>query len=98
VTTELTGHLELPRTDDLPPLPYRLALPMRKIAKPYFFHKYTLRVHHEDRFPLTGPVLMTPNHLNLLDAPLLGAIAPRMLHQLGKVEVFGGPQVDQGAA
>ena len=27
MTAELTGHLELPRTDDLPRLPYRLALP-----------------------------------------------------------------------
>jgi 1-acyl-sn-glycerol-3-phosphate acyltransferase len=35
---------------------------------------------------------MTPNHLSLLDAPLLGAIAPRMLHQLGKIEAFGGLQ------
>jgi 1-acyl-sn-glycerol-3-phosphate acyltransferase len=92
MTAELTGHLDLPRTDDLPPLPYRLALPLRKVAKWYFQCRYDLAIHHEDRFPMTGPVLMTPNHLNLLDAPLLGAIAPRMLHQLGKVEVFGGLQ------
>ena len=89
---ELTGHAELPRTDDLPSLPYRLAVAARQIARPYFFRKYDLHVHHEDWFPRTGPVLMTPNHLNLLDAPLLGAIAPRMLHQLGKIEVFGGLQ------
>jgi 1-acyl-sn-glycerol-3-phosphate acyltransferase len=85
-------HREPPRTDDLPPLPYRLALPLRKVAKPYFRWKYDLTVHHEGRFPMTGPLLMTPNHLSLLDAPLLGAIAPRMLHQLGKIEVFGGVQ------
>ena len=89
---ELTGHLELPRTDDLASLPYRLAVPMRTVAKPYFRRKYKLTVHHEDRFPRTGPVLMTPNHLGLLDGPLLGAIAPRMLHQLGKIEAFGGLQ------
>ncbi|HET6988160.1 MAG TPA: lysophospholipid acyltransferase family protein, partial [Kribbella sp.] len=92
MTAELTGHLELPRTDDLPRLPYRLALPARKVAKPYFQRKYKLSIYHEDRFPRTGPVLLTPNHLSLLDAPLLGAIAPRMLHQLGKTEVFGGLQ------
>ncbi|MEU4191521.1 lysophospholipid acyltransferase family protein [Kribbella sp. NPDC026611] len=96
MTAELTGrkdqHQEPPRTDDLSPLPYRLALPMRKVARPYFFRKYDLTVHHEERFPPTGPLLMTPNHLSLLDAPLLGAVAPRMLHQLGKIEVFGGPQ------
>jgi 1-acyl-sn-glycerol-3-phosphate acyltransferase len=92
MTAEVTGHLELPSTADLRPLPYRLASPLRKVAKPYFQRKYKLTVHHEDRFPLTGPVLMTPNHLSLLDAPLLGAITPRMLHQLGKIEVFGGLQ------
>jgi 1-acyl-sn-glycerol-3-phosphate acyltransferase len=96
MTAEVTGrkdlHKELPRTDDLPPLPYRLALPMRKVAKPYFFRKYNLTIHHQGRFPLTGPLLMAPNHLSLLDAPLLGAVAPRMLHQLGKIEVFGGLQ------
>ncbi|MEU8223117.1 lysophospholipid acyltransferase family protein [Kribbella sp. NPDC048915] len=92
MTVELTGHQGLPRTDDLPPLPYRLALPLRKVARPYFLRKYKLTIHHEDRFPMTGPLLMAPNHLSLLDAPLLGAIAPRMLHQLGKIEVFGGLQ------
>lgn len=92
MTAELTGQVELPRTDDLPRLPYRLALPARVVAKPYFRRKYRLTVHQEDLFPRTGPVLMTPNHLNLLDGPLLGAIAPRMLHQLGKIEAFGGLQ------
>jgi 1-acyl-sn-glycerol-3-phosphate acyltransferase len=92
MTAELIGHLQLPRTDDLPRLPYRLAVPVRKIAKQYFQRRYELTVHHQHLFPLTGPVLMTPNHLSLLDAPLLGAIAPRMLHQLGKIEAFGGVQ------
>ncbi|MEV0285238.1 MULTISPECIES: lysophospholipid acyltransferase family protein [unclassified Kribbella] len=92
MTAELTGHLELPRTDDLPRLPYRLALPVRRFAQPYFQRKYRLTIHHEDLFPRRGPVLMSPNHLSLLDGPLLGAIAPRMLHQLGKIEAFGGLQ------
>jgi len=92
MTAEVTGHKDLPRTDDLPALPYRFAVPLRKVAAPYFRRKYDLTIHHEDRFPLTGPLLMAPNHLSLLDAPLLGALAPRMLHQLGKIEVFGGLQ------
>lgn len=92
MTAEVTGHKDLPRTDDLPALPYRMALPLRRVARPYFRRKYNLTVHHEDRFPLTGPLLMAPNHLSLLDGPLLGAIAPRMLHQLGKIEAFGGLQ------
>ena len=92
MTTELTGQVELPRTDDLPRLPYRIALPVRLVARQYFRRKYNLTIHHEHLFPRTGPVLMTSNHLSLLDGPLLGAIAPRMLHQLGKIEAFGGLQ------
>jgi 1-acyl-sn-glycerol-3-phosphate acyltransferase len=96
MTAEVTGrrhlHRELPRTDDLSPLPYRLAVPLRTVAKLYFHRRYTVTVHDEDRFPPTGPVLMATNHLGLLDGPLLGAIAPRMLHQLGKIEAFGGLQ------
>ena len=92
MTAELTGHLELPRTDDLPRLPYRLAVPARRVAKTYFQRRYRLTVYNEELFPRTGPLLMAPNHLSLLDGPLLGAIAPRMLHQLGKIEAFGGLQ------
>jgi 1-acyl-sn-glycerol-3-phosphate acyltransferase len=92
MTAELTRQVDLPRTDDLPRLPYRLALPVRVLAKPYFWRKYRLTVHHEELFPQTGPVLMATNHVGLLDGPLLGAIAPRMLHQLGKIEAFGGLQ------
>ncbi len=92
MTAEVTGHKDLPRTDDLPALPYRIGLPLRRVARQYFRRKYNLTIHHEDRFPRTGPLLMAPNHLSLLDGPLLGAIAPRMLHQLGKIEAFGGLQ------
>jgi 1-acyl-sn-glycerol-3-phosphate acyltransferase len=89
---ELTGHPELPRTDDVPPLPHRLGSVLRHIVGPYLRRRYDLTIHHEDRFPHAGPVLLAPNHLGLLDGPLLGAIAPRMLHQLGKVEAFDGLQ------
>ncbi|ADB32298.1 phospholipid/glycerol acyltransferase [Kribbella flavida DSM 17836] len=89
---ELTGHHELPRTDDLAPLPYRLGTVLRRAVRPYLRWRYDLTVHHDERFPRTGPVLLAPNHLGLLDGPLLGAIAPRMLHQLGKIEAFQGVQ------
>ncbi len=92
MTAELTRHQELPRTDDLPPLPYRTGSVVRHIIGPYLRWRYDLTIHHEDLFPRTGPVLLAPNHLGLLDGPLLGATAPRMLHQLGKIEAFGGLQ------
>jgi 1-acyl-sn-glycerol-3-phosphate acyltransferase len=89
---ELTGQRELPRTDDLPALPHRLGSVMRHLVGPYIRWRYELTVHHQDRFPRTGSVLLAPNHLGLLDGPLLGSTAPRMLHQLGKIEAFDGFQ------
>lgn len=92
MTAELTGHQDLPRTDDLPPLPHRLGSVLRHLVGPYFRWRYDVTVHHQDNFPRSGPVLLAPNHLGLLDGPLLGSTAPRMLHQLGKIEAFGGLQ------
>jgi 1-acyl-sn-glycerol-3-phosphate acyltransferase len=89
---ELTGQRELPRTDDLPAIPYRLGSIVRHLVEPYVRWRYELTIHHEERFPRTGPVLVAPNHLGLLDGPLLGSTAPRMMHQLGKVEAFHGFQ------
>ena len=92
MTAELTGHRELPRTDDLSSLPYRTGSVVRYGLRPYLRWRYDLTVHHDERFPRRGPLLLAPNHLGLLDGPLLGAMAPRMLHQLGKIEAFGGLQ------
>jgi 1-acyl-sn-glycerol-3-phosphate acyltransferase len=92
MTAELTGHRELPRTDDLAPLPYRFGVPMRRLVGLYIRNRYDLTIHHQELFPRTGPVLVAPNHLGLLDGPLLGSVAPRMVHQLGKIEAFGGFQ------
>jgi 1-acyl-sn-glycerol-3-phosphate acyltransferase len=89
---ELTGCGDLPRTDDLPPLPQGLGKVLRHVVRPYFKWRYDLTVHHENRFPRSGPVLLAPNHLGLLDGPLLGAVAPRLAHQLGKIEAFDGVQ------
>jgi 1-acyl-sn-glycerol-3-phosphate acyltransferase len=92
MTAELTGHRELPRTDDLPSLPHRLGGVIRHVVGPYIRWRYDLTIYHQERFPRTGPVLLAPNHVGLLDGPLLGATAPRMLHQLGKIEAFDGLQ------
>jgi len=92
MTAELTGQQDLPRTDQLPVLPHRIGSMLRHVVGPYFRWRYDVTVHHEDRFPSRGPVLLAPNHLGLLDGPLLGSTAPRMLHQLGKIEAFNGLQ------
>ncbi|WP_408899378.1 lysophospholipid acyltransferase family protein [Nocardioides sp. R1-1] len=48
-------------------------------------------MHHAERFPATGPVVVAGNHIGLVDGPLMAIFAPRPVHALTKVEMFAGP-------
>ncbi|MFC0625843.1 lysophospholipid acyltransferase family protein [Kribbella deserti] len=85
-------HLQPPRTDDLPPLPHRLHLVMRRGVRAYLNHKYDVVSHDTHHVPRTGGVILAPNHLGILDGPLLGAYSPRMIHAVSKIEAFTGFQ------
>jgi 1-acyl-sn-glycerol-3-phosphate acyltransferase len=87
-----TAHHELPRTFDLRPLPIRLGQSMRWAVRLYMTRQFDIHVHDPHLLPATGGVILAPNHLSILDGPLLGAVSPRMVHALGKVEAFGGLQ------
>ncbi|GAA3877167.1 lysophospholipid acyltransferase family protein [Saccharothrix violaceirubra] len=52
---------------------------------------YRVRVHHADRVPTTGPVVVVANHSSLADGPLLFGIVPRRTVFLIKNEMFRGP-------
>lgn len=52
---------------------------------------YDVHVHHRDRFPRNGPVVVAANHVGFVDGPLLAAFAPRPVHALTKREMFVGP-------
>jgi len=54
--------------------------------------QFDVHVHDPHLLPATGGVILAPNHLSILDGPLLGAVSPRMVHAVGKVEAFGGLQ------
>ena len=41
-----------------------------------------------ENVPLTGSVIVAPNHVSLLDPPLVGAATPRLVTTMGKVELF----------
>lgn len=41
-----------------------------------------------ENVPLNGPVIIAPNHVSLLDPPLVGAATPRLVTTMGKVELF----------
>jgi 1-acyl-sn-glycerol-3-phosphate acyltransferase len=49
---------------------------------------YRLEVVGADRLPVTGPVVVAPNHDSVLDGIVLGAAIPRELRFLGKAELW----------
>ena len=49
---------------------------------------YRLEVVGADRLPVTGPVVVAPNHDSVLDGIVLGAAIPRELRFIGKAEFW----------
>jgi 1-acyl-sn-glycerol-3-phosphate acyltransferase len=49
---------------------------------------YRLEVVGADRFPATGPAIVTPNHESVLDGIVLGAAIPRELRFIAKAELW----------
>lgn len=87
-----TAHHQPPQTSDLRPLPYRLGQSMQWAVRLYLSRRFEVHLHDEHLLPATGAVILAPNHLGILDGPLLAAFSPRMVHAVGKVEAFGGVQ------
>ena len=52
---------------------------------------YRMRVHHRERVPRTGGVVLVANHSSLVDGPLLYGMVPRSAVFLIKHEMFRGP-------
>lgn len=46
------------------------------------------KIHGVENVPLAGPVIIAPNHVSLLDPPLVGAATPRLMTTMGKIELF----------
>lgn len=51
-----------------------------------FYHK--LECYHPERVPMTGPLLIAPNHMSYLDPPLIGGCSPRELFYMGRKSLF----------
>jgi 1-acyl-sn-glycerol-3-phosphate acyltransferase len=49
---------------------------------------WRLEVQGASNVPLEGGVIVAPNHLSLLDPPLIGCACPRELRYLAKAELF----------
>ena len=52
---------------------------------------YRLRVHHRDRVPAEGPVVVVANHSAFVDGPLIFGLLGRRVVFLVKQEMFHGP-------
>ena len=52
---------------------------------------YRVRVHHRDRIPAQGPVVVVANHSAFVDGPLLFGLLGRRTVFLVKQEMFHGP-------
>jgi 1-acyl-sn-glycerol-3-phosphate acyltransferase len=51
---------------------------------------FDLHQHGTHNVPSTGPVILAPNHIGLVDGPLLAIVGPRPVHALTKREMFAG--------
>ena len=51
---------------------------------------YRVRIHHAERIPRSGPVVLVANHSSLADGPLLFGMIPRTAVFLIKREMFRG--------
>lgn len=63
---------------------------LRPAAERFFRRRYDVRVHHAERVPTSGPVILAANHIGVLDGPLLAVFSPRPVHALTKTEMFRG--------
>ena len=70
--------------------PTRLLHGLRPAAAWLLRRRWRVRVHHPDRVPARGGVILAANHVGVVDGPLLAIFAPRPVHALTKQEMFDG--------
>jgi len=85
-----TAHRERPRSDGVRHPTRWLLRGGRPMARWIIRRRYGVRVHHPERFPRHGPVVVTANHIGVIDGPLLAIFAPRPVHALTKIEMYDG--------
>jgi 1-acyl-sn-glycerol-3-phosphate acyltransferase len=84
-------HLERPRSDTVRQPTQWLLRAGRPLARWAIRRRYDVQLHHAERFPATGPVIVTANHIGIIDGPLMAIFGPRPVHALTKIEMFKGP-------
>jgi len=80
---------ELPASADEHPATRLLQL-VRPGAAHLVRARWPVVVHHADRVPAAGGVILASNHVGIIDGPLLAIFSPRPVHALTKREMFEG--------
>lgn len=63
----------------------------RKVLGLYFFHVKGLQYEGAENIPLTGAIIIAPNHKSNFDPPVIGVCSPRVIHYMAKEELFKNP-------
>jgi 1-acyl-sn-glycerol-3-phosphate acyltransferase len=80
---------DLPASADEHPATRLLRL-LRPPAARLVRTRWPVVVHHADRVPEAGGVILASNHIGIIDGPLLAVFSPRPVHALTKREMFDG--------
>lgn len=80
---------DLPASADEHPATRLLRL-LRPPAARLVRARWPVAVHHADRVPEAGGVILASNHIGIIDGPLLAVFSPRPVHALTKQEMFEG--------
>jgi 1-acyl-sn-glycerol-3-phosphate acyltransferase len=80
---------DLPASADEHPATRLLRL-VRPPAARLVRSRWPVVVHHADRVPEAGGVILASNHIGIIDGPLLAVFSPRPVHALTKQEMFEG--------
>ena len=80
---------ELPRSSETHPETWRLRR-LRAPARAVLRSRFRVQLEGVHRVPADGPVILTANHVGIIDGPLLAVFAPRPVHALTKREMFEG--------
>ncbi|KRC50322.1 MULTISPECIES: lysophospholipid acyltransferase family protein [unclassified Nocardioides] len=86
----MSAHDAAPRSDGVPPPARWLLVRGRPTSRWLIRRRYDVHVHHPERFPASGPVVVAGNHVGFVDGPLMAIFAPRPVHALTKQEMFSG--------
>lgn len=70
--------------------PTRVLRALRPPAAWLVRRRWPVRVHHAERVPAAGGVILAANHVGVVDGPLLAIFSPRPVHALTKREMFIG--------